>query len=93
MCLEIPQRKDMCFKLTKGLPEKMAANCLKLQTKAWLKKKEDNINKGGENVWRHQSNRPMGPSNQKQDAELRITEFGDKIHQPCLAQEPNHGPW
>lgn len=47
MCLEIPQRKDMCFKLTKGLPPKMVANCLKLQTKDWLKaKKEVNINKG-----------------------------------------------
>lgn len=41
-----PSKEGYCFKLTKGLPEKMVANCLKLQTKAWLKEKKDNINKG-----------------------------------------------
>jgi len=47
MCLEIPQKKGMCFQLTKGLSEKkMVANCLKLQTKARVKeKKEENTNK------------------------------------------------
>lgn len=41
-------------------------------------------------VWQHQNDRPMGPSNQKQDLKLIFIEFRDKIHQLCLAQEPNH---
>ena len=75
MCLEIPQKKGMCFQLTKGLSEKkMVANCLKLQTKARVKeKKEENINK--EKNCPPQTSRSMGPSNQKQDLKVRITEF------------------
>lgn len=47
MCLEIPQKKGMCFQLTKGIPEKNGGELsLKLQTKARVKeKKEENINK------------------------------------------------
>lgn len=88
-----PSKEGYCFKLTKGLPEKMVANCLKLQTNKGLAEgKEGGQHKQrGKKVWRHQSNRPMGPSNQKQDLELRITEVRDKIRQLCLAQEPNHG--
>lgn len=78
----------MCFHIWKSLKRSMCALSLPSdfwekwwligskckQRKAWLKeKKEENIKKN--KVWPHQTDRPIRPSNQKQDLKLRITEI------------------